>query len=149
MPDSRAGGDPLRKQYHFWRSTDSSSGGRDAWDVDRLIALAASLPRLRIPVDAIHELDEVYWFDEEQHPTCRKVLEHLKLIEEAELAYPIILAADGRVMDGMHRVAKAALRGQAEIVAVRFERTPEPDYTDCHPSELPYDKSDKANDPGG
>ena len=33
-------------------------------------------------------------------------------IEETDLEYPIILAADGRVMDGMHRVCKALLEGK-------------------------------------
>jgi len=135
----------MRKQYHFRPSPGSARRGRDAWDVDRLIALAAGLPRIRVRVDAIVELDEVYWFDEEQRPTCRSVLAHLNLIEEADLANPIILAADGRVMDGMHRVAKAALRGDAEIEALRFEHTPEPDYRDCHPSELPYDEAGEAS----
>ena len=35
----------------------------------------------------------------------------MRLVERAELAYPIILAPDGRVLDGMHRVAKALLQG--------------------------------------
>ena len=111
----------MRKQYHFW----PSEAGLRAWDVDRLIALSAGLPRQRVTVAEVRELDEVYWFDDDaQRPTCRKVLEHMRLIEEADLSHPIILGADGRVMDGMHRVAKAALRGVAELDAVRFERDP-------------------------
>ena len=41
----------------------------------------------------------------------RKVVEHTALILEADLAYPIILGHDGRVMDGMHRVARALMAG--------------------------------------
>jgi hypothetical protein len=41
-------------------------------------------------------------------------------------------------MDGMHRVAKAALEGRAEIDAVRFERDPAPDYVGRHARDLPY-----------
>ena len=55
-----------------------------------------------------------------------------------DLARPIILGADGRVMDGMHRVAKAILEGNATIKAVRFLKEPDPDYRDCKPNELPY-----------
>jgi hypothetical protein len=62
----------------------------------------------------------------------------MKLIEEADLAYPILLAADGRVMDGMHRVAKAVLDGRESILAVRFAATPDPDHIGRQPSELPY-----------
>ena len=61
----------------------------------------------------------MYWFDETQKPTVRKVLEHVRLIGEVDLSYPIILGPDGRVMDGMHRVARAILEGRQTIAAVR------------------------------
>ena len=47
-------------------------------------------------------------------------MEHARLIDAADLSFPIILSADGRVMDGMHRVAKAALPGHETIAAVQF-----------------------------
>jgi len=125
----------VRKQYHFW----PSERGLQAWDVDRLIALSRDLPRRRVALDSIREIDEVYWFDHaEERPTCRKVIEHLRLIEQCDLAHPIILAADGRVMDGMHRVAKALLEGRREIEAVQFDVDPAPDYVGRKASELPY-----------
>ena len=125
----------MRKQYHFW----PSERGLLAWDVDRLIALSKYLPRSPVALSAIRELDEAYWFDAgREEPTCRKVLLHMRLIEAADLSYPIILASDGRVMDGMHRVAKALLQGRETIEAVRFERDPEPDHVDRRPEELPY-----------
>jgi hypothetical protein len=65
-------------------------------------------------------------------------VEHLSLIEQADLAFPIILSSDGRVMDGMHRVAKALMRGDQVIEAVRFARDPAPDYVGVSPDELPY-----------
>ncbi len=125
----------MRKQYHFWRS----ERGLLAWDVDRLIRLSKDLPRTRVPLSSIGEIDEVYWFDdEEERPTCRKLIQHMRLIEEAEFSHPIILGVDGRVMDGMHRVAKALLQGMVEIEAVRFEHDPKPDFVGRKPSELPY-----------
>ena len=47
-----------------------------------------------------------------------------------DLVYPIILSADGHVMDGMHRIAKAWMLGQRTITAVQFERDPPPDTAD-------------------
>jgi len=133
-------GDPqaapsLRRQYHFM----PSERGTLAWDVHRLIRLSSRLPRKRIALADIRELDQVYWFDDRDHKaTCRAVLEHLRLIEATDLSFPIILGADGRVMDGMHRVAKALLQGEREIEAVQFESDPEPDHVGRRPSELPY-----------
>jgi hypothetical protein len=125
----------LRKQYYI-RRTES---GSLIWDVDRLVELSRELPRVRVPLSSLRELDEPFWSDEDETPlTCRTMLEHMKLIEEADLSFPIILSADGRIMDGMHRVAKAALEGRNEIEAVQFEEDPEPDYLDRRLSDLPY-----------
>jgi hypothetical protein len=66
------------------------------------------------------------------------MLDHMKLVEEADLSFPIILSADGGIMDGMHRVAKAALEGRTEVEAVQFDRDPEPDYVNRRLSDLPY-----------
>lgn len=41
-------------------------------------------------------------------------------------------------MDGMHRVAKAALQGRDTIEAVQFHEDPEPDHIGLGPNELPY-----------
>jgi hypothetical protein len=125
----------VRKQYHFLPSRQ----GLLAWDVERLIRLSSDLPRRRVPVAEIREIDEVYWFNnEDQRPTCRSVLEHMQLIHVADASFPIILGADGRVMDGMHRVAQAVLEGRREIEAVQFGEDPVPDYVDCRPRDLPY-----------
>jgi hypothetical protein len=101
--------------------------GTHVWDVDRLIRLAHDLPVKTIPLASIFEFDEVYWFDEQYRPTCRAVVSHIQRIQEADLSVPIILSADGHVMDGMHRVAKAWLLGLTEIHAVQFSQDPEPD----------------------
>ena len=127
---------PMRKQYHFR----PSGRGLLIWDVDRLVALSADLPRREVPLGEIRELDEAYWFEGDgDRPTCRAVAEHARLMAEADLRYPIILCADGRVMDGMHRVAKAYVEGRESVAAVRFVRTPDPDYVGVDPDALPYD----------
>ena len=125
----------VRKQYHFW----PAERGLDAWDVDRLIELSRDLPVERVPLDSIEEIDSVYWFDgSEEVPTVRRVVEHARLISHVDTSYPIILGHDGRVMDGMHRIARALLEGRTEINAVRFTSPPEPDHRNCLPQELPY-----------
>ena len=125
----------MRKQYHVW----PGATGIDAWDVDRLIGLSRDFPVTDVDVSTIAEVDAVYWFDETEAPTVRRVVEHLRLIEEVDLTHPIILGPDGRVMDGMHRIARAMLEGRSMIRAVRFENLPAPDYRNCVPSELPHD----------
>ncbi|EPF75088.1 hypothetical protein GCM10025882_02600 [Acinetobacter gyllenbergii] len=87
----------------------------------------------------IQELSEAYWFSE-QSPTTQQIIEHVQLIQDADLSYPIILCAQGRVMDGMHRVAKACLLQQVDILAVQFEQTPEPNFINMDADDLDYDE---------
>ena len=124
----------MRKQYHFRHS----DRGTLAWDVDRLVEQSQNFDVTKVPLSEIRELDEEYWFGFESKPTCRAIAEHMMLVEEADLSYPIILDSDGRVFDGMHRVVKALVEGRSEIDAVRFDQNPSPDYVGREPDDLPY-----------
>jgi hypothetical protein len=125
----------MRKQYHFW----PGAAGLDAWDVDRLIALAAELPVIDVELSAIAEIDSVYWFDETHRPTVRNVVAHARLIAAADLRWPILLGHDNRVMDGMHRISRAMLEGQRVIRARKFAEPVPPDFSNCRPDQVPYD----------
>jgi hypothetical protein len=102
-------------------------GGRAVWMTERLWQAAEGLPVTRVPLAAIVEFDQDCWFQERHAPTCRAVADHARRIRDADLAYPIILSADGRLMDGGHRIAKAYMLGHTDISAVRFTVDPEPE----------------------
>lgn len=123
----------MRKQYYFR----PSSRGLLAWDVDHLIELSRTLPRKYVPLGDIQELNEAC-FGKGEPPTWSAMIDHIRLIEEADLSFPIILSARGRVMDGMHRIAKAVLQGRPSIEAVQFVEDPTPDHVGREPTELPY-----------
>ena len=91
-----------------------------------------------VEVSSIRELDEPYWYGQDTVPTCRSIAEHAKLIAETDLEFPIILSADGRVMDGMHRAAKAVVQNVSRLPAKQFKQDPEPDYVGVDPDDLPY-----------
>lgn len=101
--------------------------GRAFWITEKLWRAAEGLPVTRVALSAIAEFDQNCWFGERHAPTCRAVAEHARRIQDADLAYPIILSADGRLMDGGHRLAKAWLRGDSDIAAVRFVADPTPE----------------------
>ncbi|MFQ6548899.1 hypothetical protein AADZ90_013150 [Aestuariibius sp. 2305UL40-4] len=126
--------DIIRPQYHL-RPTAS---GFDAWDIRRLVRRAESIAAAPIPLSDIAELDENYWFHGAT-PTARAIVEHIALIDAADLRYPILLDAEGRLMDGMHRAARALRDGHDTILAKRFAATPAPDYRNADPDTLPYD----------
>ena len=96
------------------------------WYTERLWRLAEKLPPFEISVGGVPELDQNCWFDGRE-PTLRRVAEHCARINDADLSKPIILNADGSLMDGGHRVCKALLEGRNTIRAVQFRVMPEPD----------------------
>ena len=84
------------------------------------------LSTFEIDISSIKELDKDCWFGEKK-PTLREIARHCKKINDASLKYPIILNADGSLMDGGHRLCKAILQGRKTIKAVQFTSMPEPD----------------------
>jgi hypothetical protein len=99
------------------------------WQVPRLWILASELPIEVIRVDSlIAHFDTARWLDDDEVPTVRSIVEHARRILATDLSYPIILSSDGRILDGMHRLAKAWITNQETITAVRFEENPVPDY---------------------
>jgi hypothetical protein len=92
----------MRKQYNFRPSANSL----DARDVDNLIAASSGLPVREVALDSIADIDTDFWFKFGPTPTVRRIIDQIRLIQEVDLSYPIILGSDGRVMDGMHRIAR-------------------------------------------
>ena len=109
---------------HFAHLADD--GTKRIWYTERLWSLSKSLPVSLVPLALIAAFDEVTWFAYVK-PTCRRVAEHAKRIQNADLSRPVILSAEGWVMDGMHRICKAYLSDRDSIQIVQFIKTPEPD----------------------
>ena len=98
------------------------------WNVETLWRAAADLPVQTVPlVEAAKHLDNINWAYSQPRPGVWNDVHHAKRIFETDLAHPIILSADGSLMDGAHRLAKAWILGHETIQAVRFEADPEPD----------------------
>ena len=114
-----------------------TSAGRLVWFVERLWYLAQELPVRQFPIDQIAEFDQNCWFGPTSSPTCRAVAQHARRIFDADLRYPIILSAEGHLMDGGHRIAKAYLLQLNEVPAVQFWHDPEPDYILTPEAPLP------------
>ena len=118
-----------------------SKNGLYPWDIDILVKLCKDLEVKKVQLSDIQEFDKNWWFsNKEDTPTCRAITEHFKLIQNCDLAYPIIFSSDGRLMDGMHRVCKAHFQGKAYVEAYVFDVDPKPTYIDViDQDDLPYD----------
>ena len=124
----------MRKQYHLRKVENDTY----IWDVDHLVELTQSFQVRQVLLSDIKELDEAYWYPD-THPTTQDIIAHMQLTLEADLSYPIISCAQGRLMDGMHRVGKAKILGKASISAVQFDTNPQPDFINIHEDDLIYD----------
>ncbi|MFA6287113.1 MAG: hypothetical protein WC661_06965 [Opitutaceae bacterium] len=99
------------------------------WDVPTLWELAKDIPVLSVRIDTLGELDRVAWYGADQHSgrlTVRQFVDHAKRIEHANLAEPILLSSEGKLLDGFHRIAKAFMIGQTHVLAKRFDVDPAP-----------------------
>ena len=123
----------MRQQYHIRQVGEDTH----VWDVNRLLRLHANVPTQAVALSQIAEIQQAYWFPN-THPSTADIVEHMRLVEAADLAYPILMDAEGKLMDGMHRVAQALRLGHTHILAVRFVDTPAPDYVGVAPADLPY-----------
>lgn len=124
----------MRPQYHFR----DSPQGLMAWDMRKIAKAAASLPTVEVPLSDIAELDEDWWFAHGGAATPRAIADHMALVAHADRSYPVILDAQSRLMDGMHRIVQALLAGDTTITAIRLPETPPPDYIGVDPDKLPY-----------
>ncbi|WP_415404624.1 hypothetical protein [Tateyamaria sp. SN3-11] len=128
----------IREQYHMRRA----ANGVDAWDIRKLLMQHGADPVHDVALSDIAELDENWWFDIEGTPTPRALAHHMEMVQQVDRSYPILLDAEGRLMDGMHRVMQALLAGDTTIRAIRLDTTPPPDFTNIAPGDLPYGESD-------
>ena len=126
----------MRQQYHIRQVGEDTH----VWDVNRLLRLHANVPTQTVALSQIAEIQQAYWFPN-THPTTADIVEHMRLVEAADLAYPILMDAEGKLMDGMHRVAKALLAGHSHIHAQLLPQTPAPDFINVDVDSLPYDDS--------
>jgi hypothetical protein len=97
--------------------------------------LAEPLPQFQLAINDIAEFDMDCWFGDWAEPTCRAVAAHARRMADADLRFPIILAASGALIDGGHRVAKAWMAGQSTVLAVQFREDPEPDWVEPSPND--------------
>jgi hypothetical protein len=101
------------------------------WDVHRLWELARDLPIEQRPLEEFQSVLEArrvrFWSSGREAPSLLEVVTFFQRIEAVDLQYPILLSAEGEVMDGQHRLAKAWMQGASTIRVVRFPVTPDPD----------------------
>lgn len=99
------------------------------WDVPTLWEQARDLPVVSVSIEDLQELDRVSWYGKDEHSgrlTVRQFVAHARRIDEADLDQPILLSAEGKMLDGFHRLAKALKEGRTHLPAKRFPADPDP-----------------------
>ena len=92
------------------------------YSVARLIDDSKDLPVFDVPVAALDLTDHI-WRDANMYTLAF----HVKKCMDADLSFPILIAWDGCIADGRHRILKAIATGERTILARRLQWKPEPD----------------------
>ncbi|WP_224728181.1 hypothetical protein [Francisella sp. SYW-2] len=125
----------IRPQYHFRKVKNDLL----IWDVKKIIELTKHIKPKIINLTEIKEIESEYWYDSSsERPTCKNIVDHMRLINNADLKYPIILCKEGKIIDGMHRVCKALLLNNNEILAIYLEEDIKPHFINVDVNDLPY-----------
>ncbi len=92
------------------------------WAVARLVDDAKDLPVFQVPLAAL-DLTGKIW----EGADMRLLAFHVKRCMDADLSYPVLIAWDGSIADGRHRILKAIATGKRTILARRMTWRPDPD----------------------
>lgn len=122
----------MRPQYHF----------RKIGEDTHIWRIAPLLKQRFTPIDLllakIEEIFEPYWFKATgDSPSCISVMQHAAAALRSDLAYPILICENHRVIDGMHRVMKAHAEGKPTIRAHQI-MLPKPDFINVDPADLSH-----------
>jgi hypothetical protein len=98
--------------------------GEKVWVVTNLIEKAKDLEPFDLPVAGIYSGSAVWSLT----GSAYGVAAHARRALDVNTTYPVILDEEGFIMDGWHRVLRALIDGATTIKAVRFDKTPQPDY---------------------
>lgn len=90
------------------------------YNVYAAILLAESLPVKSLLIEDLY-----ISYNAPCEDNFRDFIAHIKLVNDADLKYPILLNENGSVLDGKHRLAKAILLGKKTIKARRFIKDPD------------------------
>lgn len=105
--------------------------GNKLWYVSTLVELSKTMPIEMRKIEDIRAVKLNLPLLKDHGVTHLEIAYHMKVSMSANMDYPIILARDGRIMDGHHRVIKALAFGIPEVKVVQFKVDPEPDkYVD-------------------
>lgn len=94
---------------------------QNRYSVARLVEMCKDLTPFDCPL-AVMDLSGQIWAGSDMMDFAF----HFKKCIDADLSKPIIIAWDGTIADGRHRVIKALAEGRATIKAVRMSYKPEP-----------------------
>lgn len=96
-----------------------NDGTGHLYNVAKLIELTKDLVPFDAPIQAIDLSGEIW-----KNCNIFELAYHVKLVNDADLSYPIILDWNGGIADGRHRLIKALVLGHSTIKCVRMTYKP-------------------------
>ena len=118
----------LRENEHLHLALKTDGHIVKIFDIHRLWKLAEHLPVTERHVSEFDLATAFPWFLTNAPPTVAEIIDHMRRIMRAELDYPVMLDANGGVLDGIHRIAKCVIEDIPVVKCVQFSEGPVPDW---------------------
>ena len=115
---------PVVKLPQSGMEENAFTSGDKVWYVANLIHLTKNLPQFDLPLAAL-DSDVSVW---SPIASAYSLAKQMRRVLDLDPQYPVILDEGGFIMDGWHRIARALIEGKETVRAVRFDKTPPPDY---------------------
>lgn len=96
------------------------------WQVAMLYQHVETQPVIDVAVCPLVDQEKVSWFNGHDVP-LNEVAHHIRRVVHANCHHPILLAPNGRIIDGMHRLLQAYLANKQTLKAKRLMHMPQPE----------------------
>lgn len=108
----------IKIKPHKWATDYIGHKGKD-FSIAELVKHSEKTPTTIVPIEAI---DMSYFIADKSD--IIEFCEHMKRVMKAEMKYPILLAPNGTLLDGRHRLAKAIIEGHKTVKLKRLKTMP-------------------------
>ena len=89
------------------------------YNVHAAIFAARDLPVQEMPLDQVYTA-----YCSPAEDTLRDFVAHCRMVNDADLAFPVLMNENGALIDGKHRLAKAMMLGEKTLKFRRFDTDP-------------------------
>lgn len=116
---------PIKKAWEFGEGGEEITLQGRKYNIEAAIFAARDLPVFEMRIDQMY-----LSYCAPSKDTLMSFCQHVRMVNEADLSFPILLNENGAIINGKHRLAKTVVLGLPTIKYQKFETDPTSCYTE-------------------